>query len=71
MHTFSKEYFKLCLTPSYSAELEDVGRNIDVEDLDQGEVHVYGLQAHPGERSQQEVVQHCSSGNAQTVVEEG
>lgn len=67
----SNEYLKCCLTPSYSTELQDVGWNIGVEDLDQGKVHVHSLQAHPGEGGQQEVVQRCSSGNAHTVIGEG
>lgn len=69
--TFGKVCLTFCLTPSYNAELEDVRRDIDVEDLDQGEVHVDGLQAHPGERGQQEVVQCCCGGDAQAIDGEG
>lgn len=66
-----EERTKFRLTPSHGTELEDVGGNVDVEDLDECEVHVDGLQAHPGERGEQEVVQRCSGGYAQPVVGEG
>lgn len=59
------------LTPSGSTELEHVGRNVDIEDLDQCKVHVHSLKAHPCEGGQQEVVQCCGSSNAQAVVGEG
>lgn len=65
-----EEHTTFHLTPSHSTELEDVGGNVDVEDLDEREVHVDGLQAHPGERGEQEVVQRCSGGYAQPVVGE-
>lgn len=41
-----------------------------MEDLDQGQVHVEGLQAHPGEGGQHEVVEHGRRGDAQAVVGE-
>lgn len=40
------------LTPSYGAEFEHVEGKIGVEDPDQRQVHVDGLQAHPGEGGQ-------------------
>lgn len=45
------------LTPADDAELEDVSSDVGVEDFDQSDVHVDGLQTHPGEGRQQEVVQ--------------
>lgn len=45
------------LTPSDDAELEDVSAHVGVKDFDQSNVHVDGLQTHPGEGGQQEVVQ--------------
>lgn len=52
-------------TPADDAELEDVSAYVGVEDLDQSDVHVDGLQAHPGEGGQQEVVQQHGHGQAQ------
>lgn len=56
------------LTPSNDAELEDVSAYVGVEDLDQSDVHVNGLQAHPGEGGQQKVVQKDSRRRAQPLV---
>lgn len=53
------------LTPSHGAELQDVSADVGVEDLDQSYVHVDGLQPHPGEGGQQEVVQEDGGGRAQ------
>lgn len=50
------------LTPSDEAELEDVSAYVGVEDFDQSDVHVDGLQPHPGEGGQQEVVQEDGDG---------
>lgn len=50
------------LTPSDKAELEDVSAYVGVEDFDQSDVHVDGLQPHPGEGGQQEVVQEDGDG---------
>lgn len=58
IHLYS---FKL-LTPSNKAELEDVSAYVGVEDFDQSDVHVDGLQPHPGEGRQQEVVQEDGDG---------
>ena len=55
------------LTPSHDAELEHVRGHVDVEDLDQGQVHVDSLQAHPGEGGQQEVVQGAGHAHTQAV----
>ena len=55
------------LTPSHDAELEHVRGHVDVEDLDQGQVHVDSLQAHPGEGGQQEVVQEHRHRHAQPI----
>lgn len=55
------------LTPSQDTELEDVRGHVDVEDLHQCEVHVDGLQPHPGEGGQQEVVQQGRCGHTQAV----
>lgn len=52
------------LTPSQSAELENIGGHVDVKNFDEGEVHVNGLQAHPAKGSQEEVVQ--GGGNSHT-----
>lgn len=61
----------LNLTPSHCTEFKDVRRYIGVEHLDQCEVHVHSLEAHPGERSQQEIVQGRGSADAQAIVGEG
>lgn len=53
------------LTPSDDAELEDVSAYVGVEDLDESDVHVDGLQPHPGEGGQQEVVQEDGHGQTQ------
>lgn len=57
----------LTLTPADEAELEDVSADVGVEDFDQRDVHVDGLQAHPGEGGQQEVVQDDGHGQTQPV----
>lgn len=53
------------LTPAHRAELEDVSADVGVEHLDQSDVHVHGLQPHPGEGGQQEVVQQDGHAAAQ------
>lgn len=55
------------LTPSDDAELEDVSAYVGVEDFDQSDVHVDGLQTHPGEGGQQEVVQEDGHWQAQPI----
>lgn len=45
------------LTPSQNAELEDIRGHVDVKYFDKRKIHVNGLQAHPGERRQEEVLQ--------------
>lgn len=60
-------YFET-LTPSDDAELEDVSAYVGVEDFDQSDVHVDGLQPHPGEGGQQEVVQKDGHGEAQPLA---
>ena len=67
----AKESKYIFLTPAKDAELSNVGGHIDIEDLDQGKVHVDGLQAHPSEGGQQEVVERGSSRDAQSVAVEG
>jgi len=57
-------YKKFTLTPSYCTKLEDIIVHVGIEHLDQCEVHVYRLQAHPGEGGQQEIVEGCSGGDA-------
>lgn len=59
------------LTPSDGAELQHVRRDIGVEDLDQREVHVHGLQAHPHEGGQDQVVQGGGRGHGEAVAGEG
>lgn len=59
------------LTPSHSTELEDVRRYVDIEDLDQSEVHVNSLQSHPGEGGQEEVVQRGGCSHTQSVQAPG
>ena len=56
------------LTPSHHAELQDVSAYVRVEDFDQSDVHVDGLQPHPGEGGQQEVVQQDGRSRAQPLV---
>lgn len=53
-------------TPTDQSELDHQSGHVAVEDLDQGEIHVDGLQRHPGEWGQQEVVQEEGGGLAQT-----
>lgn len=55
------------LTPSDDAELEDVSAYVGVEDFDQSDVHVDGLQTHPCEGGQQEVMQQDGHGETQPV----
>lgn len=68
---YNEKLLEFTLTPSHSTALDDVKGDKGVEDLDQCEVHVHSLQSHPGERCQQEVVQCCSSEDAQAIVGEG
>lgn len=56
------------LTPTDDAELEDVSPHVGVKDFDQSDVHVDGLQTHPGEGGQQEVVQEAGHGLTQPIV---
>lgn len=41
-------------------------RYVAVEDLHEGQVHVHGLESHPGEGDQQEVVKEPGGGDAET-----
>lgn len=59
------------LTPSSSAELEDVSGHVGVEHLNQSKVHVHSLQTHPDEGGQHEVVKGNSSCDAQAIAVEG
>lgn len=59
------------LTPTQSTELEDVRGHVDVEDFDKCEIHVNGLQSHPGEWRQEEVVQGGRYSHAETVQTPG
>lgn len=59
------------LTPSNGAELEHVRRDVDVEDLDERQVHVHGFQAHPREGGQHQVVLDGSRGDGQALAVEG
>lgn len=56
------------LTPPDDTELEDVSAYVGVKDFDQSDVHMDGLQPHPGEGGQQEVVQEHSHQLAQPVA---
>lgn len=56
------------LTPAHGAELEDVSAYVGVEDFHQSDVHVNGLQAHPGEGGEQEVVQEDGGRHAQPLA---
>lgn len=49
------------LTPSQQAQLQEVVSKVGIEDPDGQQVEVEGLQAHPGEDTQQEVVEDGSS----------
>lgn len=52
----------MALTPPNNAKLEDVSPYVRVENLHQGNVHMDGLQAHPGEGCKKEEMQkdrHC------------
>lgn len=55
------------LTPSHDAKLEDVSPDVGVEDLDQGNVHVDGLQAHPGEGREKKKMQKNSNCHTQSL----
>lgn len=59
------------LTPADDAELEDVPPDVGVEDFDQGDVHVDGLKAHPGEGCEQEEVEEDGHGYTQALHIEG
>lgn len=49
------------LTPSQQAQLQEIVSKVGIEDPDGQQVEVEGLQAHPGEDTQQEVVEDGSS----------
>lgn len=51
--------------PASQRELEHVARYVAIEDLHQGQVHVHGLQSHPGEGDKQEVVKEPGGGDAE------
>lgn len=49
------------LTPSQQAQLQEIVSKVGIEDPDAQQVEVESLQAHPGEDTQQEVVEDGSS----------
>lgn len=51
--------------PASQRELEHVVWYVAVEDLHEGQVHVHGLESHPGEGDQQEVVKEPGGGDAE------
>lgn len=59
------------LTPSQGTELEDVGGHIGVKDLHKCKIHVDGLQSHPGEWCQQEVVQCACCRHTEAIETQG
>lgn len=59
--------FRIALTPSNNAKLKDVSAYVRVENLHQGNVHVDGLQAHPGEGCEKEEMQKDRHRHAQPL----
>lgn len=59
------------LTPADDAELQDVPANVSVKHFHQRDVHVNGLQPHPGEGRQKEEMQQRSDGRAEALHLEG
>lgn len=51
--------------PASQRELEHVARYVAIEDLHEGQVHVHGLESHPGEGDQQEIVKEPGGGDAE------
>lgn len=49
------------LTPTQQAQLQEIVSKVGIEDPDDQQVEVEGLQAHPGENTKQEVVENGSS----------
>lgn len=48
-------------TPAQQAQLQEIVSKVGIEDLDDQQVEVEGLQTHPGEDTEQEVVENGSS----------
>lgn len=48
-------------TPAQQAQLQEIVSKVGIEDPDGQQVEVEGLQAHPGEDTEQEVVEYGSS----------
>lgn len=55
------------LTPAQNAEFQDVRGHVDVKDLHKCKIHVNGLQSHPGEGGQEEVVKQRRRRRAESV----
>lgn len=55
------------LTPSQDAEFEDVRGHVDIKDLHKCKIHMDGLQSHPSEGRQEEVVKQGRGGHAESV----
>lgn len=53
-------------TPSSKSDLEHEAGDVGVEHLDNGYIHVNGLQCHPGKGRQEEIMQEKRSGDAKT-----
>ena len=54
-------------TPAHKAQLQEVVAEVGVKDLDDKQVEVEGFQAHPGEGTEQEVVEDGPPGPAGSV----